>query len=64
MSKEQRQQTKSVNFGLIYGMSPNRFVKEWIAKDQKHGAAIIRAFSELYPKIKRMHKYLEQRCIS
>ena len=60
VSKEQRQQAKTVNFGLIYGMSPNRLVKEGIAKDQKQGAAIIKAFFELYPKIKRMHKYLEQ----
>ena len=60
VTKEQRQQAKAVNFGLIYGMSPNRLVKEGIAKDQKQGAAIIKAFFELYPKIKRMHKYLEQ----
>ena len=60
VTKEQRQQAKAVNFGLIYGMSPNRLVKEGIAKDQKQGAAIIRSFFELYPKIKRMHKYLEQ----
>ena len=46
--------------GLIYGMSPNRLAKEEIAKDQKQGAAINNAFFELYPKIKRMHKYLEQ----
>lgn len=58
--KEQRQQAKAVNFGLIYGMSPNWLVKEGIARDQKQGAAIIKAFFELYPKIKRMHKYLEQ----
>ena len=58
--KEQRQQAKAVNFGLIYGMSPNRLVKEGIARDQKQGAAIIKAFFELYPRIKRMHKYLEQ----
>ena len=60
VTKEQRQQAKAVNFGLIYGMSPNRLFKEGIAKDQKQGAAIIRSFFELYPKIKRMHKYLEQ----
>ena len=60
VTKEQRQQAKAVNFGLIYGMSPNRLVKEGIAKDQKQGAAIIKAFFELYPNIKRMHKYLEQ----
>ena len=41
-------------------MSPNRLVKEGIANDQKQGAAIIKAFFELYPNIKRMHKYLEQ----
>ena len=41
-------------------MSPNRLVKDGIAKDQKQGAAIIKAFFELYPNIKRMHKYLEQ----
>ena len=58
--KEQRQQAKAVNFGLIYGMSPNRLGKEGIARDQKQGAAIIKAFFELYPRIKRMHKYLEQ----
>ena len=60
VTKEQRQQAKAVNFGLIYGMSPNRLVKDGIAKDQKQGAAIIKAFFELYPNIKRMHKYLEQ----
>ena len=60
VTKEQRQQAMAVNFGLIYGVSPNRLVKEGIAKDQKQGAAIIRSFFELYPKIKRMHKYLEQ----
>ena len=60
VTKEQRQQAKAVNFGLIYGMSPNRLVKEGIAKDQNQGRAIIKAFFELYPNIKRMHKYLEQ----
>ena len=59
VTKEQRQQAKAVNFGLIYGMSPNRLVKEGIAKDQKQGQRSS-SFFELYPKIKRMHKYLEQ----
>ncbi len=31
VTKEQHQQAKAVNFGLIYGMSPNRLVKEGIA---------------------------------
>ncbi len=60
VTKEQRQQAKAVNFGLIYGMSPNRLVKDGIAKNQKQGTAMIEAFFELYPNIKRMHKYLEQ----
>ena len=61
VTKEQRQQAKAVNFGLIYGMSPNRLVKDGIAKDQQQGAAIIRSFFELYLNIKRMHKNEEHR---
>ena len=38
--KEQRQQAKAVNFGLI-GMKSNRLVKAGIAQDQKQGIRII-----------------------
>ena len=37
--KEQRQQAKAVNFGLIYGMSPNRLVKEGDCQGSKTGSS-------------------------
>ncbi|MBT6726260.1 MAG: hypothetical protein HOA75_05795, partial [Deltaproteobacteria bacterium] len=39
VTKEQRQQAKAVNFGLIYGMSPNRLVKEGDCQGSKTGSS-------------------------
>ena len=58
--KEQRQQAKAINFGLIYSVSPNRLVNDGIVKNQRQSAAIIKALFELYPYIKLMRKYLKK----
>ena len=58
--KEQSQKAKTINFGLIYSVSPNRLVNDGIVKDQRQRAAIIKALFELYPSIKLMRKYLKK----
>lgn len=59
ITDEQRYVGKTINFGLIYSISPYGLINQGIAKDIEEGERFIETFFVLYPGIKRWMKHTE-----